>query len=293
MSGVEIKDRGVWVIDIETLAGLFTYIGYNIHTKEVVKFVIHKIKDNLKEFIEHLNQCKGHISFNGLGFDYPIIHYILKEYNKWKSLDLNRTQVIDLIYAKAQWIIESQNQNNEKKVYVSIPEKEVIIPQLDLFSIFHFSNKAKLTSLKWIQFSIDYLNIEEMPIHHSTKDISLDQIKEVLSYNENDVMSTYELYKIAIGETEHPLYKGIDKIQLRKDIIEEFNIKCINHNDVKIGDEINKLIYCKLSGINKYNLPKKGTFRSKIKVEDCVKIVPNFESLELLIYLNLNHHPML
>ncbi|MFK5284160.1 hypothetical protein ACI3PL_31735, partial [Lacticaseibacillus paracasei] len=73
------------------------------------------------------------------------------------------------------------------------------------------------------------------------------------------------------GDTNHPLYKGIDKIQLRKDIIEEFGINCYNYNDVKIGDEINKVIYSKLNNINKKELPKKGTFRKKIKVSDCIK----------------------
>jgi len=280
-----ILNRNVWCVDIETLAGLFTYTSFNIDTKEVVQYIIHKDKSELIQLIKHLKECKGHITFNGNNFDYPIIHFILLNWNKWIDI-YDEEYIIKLIYDKAQEIIESQNQNIGKKVYVSIPNKEVLISQLDLFKIWHFDNKAKLTGLKWIQFSIDYLNLEEMSIHHSTKDISLNQIKEIKSYNLNDVMSTYELYKITIGETEHSLYKGIDKIQLRKDIIEEFKIKCLNYNDVKIGDEINKHIYSKLSNISKYELPKKGTFRSKIKVIDCVKIFPNFQSLELQSFYN-------
>lgn len=124
-----------------------------------------------------------------------------------------------------------------------------------------------------------------MPIHHSTI-VDLTQIEAILAYNLNDVLSTYEFYNITIGNTEHPLYKGIDKIQLRKDIIEEFGINCINYNDVKIGDEINKIIYSKLSNISKYDIPKKGTFRTKIKVIDCIKIPVKFDSLELQHFYN-------
>lgn len=276
-----VEDRGLWVVDIETIKSVFTYTGYNIDTKEVVQYVIHKDLNQLRELYKHINECKGHITFNGLNFDYPILHFILTNYYSWLEFELSTTDIIDLIYQKAQWIIDSQKEEiNKKKVYVSIKEKDVLIPQLDIFSIFHFSNKAKITSLKWIQFSIDYPNIEEMPIHHSLDNITLEQVEDVKSYNLNDVMSTYELYRITIGDTEHPLYKGIDKVQLRKDIIAEFGINCINYNDVKIGDELNKIIYSKFKGITKYNLPKKGTFRDSIKVNDCIQPI-EFNDLSL------------
>jgi len=279
-----MQNRNLWVVDIETLASCFTYTGFNINTKEVVQFVIHKDKDDRNILLDHLRACKGHITFNGNNFDYPVIHYFMTEafYRYGTSEEL-----IEDLYNEAQRIIEIQNNENQiNKQYVSISEKKVLISQLDLFQIWHYNNKAKMTSLKWIQFSIDYSNIEEMPIHHSIKDITLEQVKDVLSYNLNDVMSTYELFKITKGDTNHPLYKGIDKIQLRKDIIEEFGINCYNYNDVKIGDEINKVIYSKLNNISKKELPKKGTFRKKIKVSDCIKHPISFESLELQSFYN-------
>ncbi len=65
----------------------------------------------------------------------------------------------------------------------------------------------------------------------------------VSDYCQNDVMATYEFYKVTIGDTEHPLYKGNDQIQLRLDIEKEFDIPCINYSDSKIGDEIIKKYY--------------------------------------------------
>jgi len=225
-----MQNRNLWVVDIETLKSVFTYTGFNIDTKEVVQFVIYKNRDNRNILLDHLRACKGHITFNGNNFDYPVIHYFMTEaFYKYGTTE----ELIDDLYNEAQRIIEIQNNENQtNKQYISISEKKVLIPQLDLFQIFHFNNKAKMTSLKWIQFSIDYPNLEEIPIHHSIKDITLEQVKDVLSYNLNDVMSTYELFKITKGDTNHPLYKGIDKIQLRKDIINQFNIKCINYTTI-------------------------------------------------------------
>jgi hypothetical protein len=287
---LNVFNRNIYVYDLETCASVITYTGYNIDTKEVVQYVLHKDRFELLELINHLEQCKGQIGFNNIGFDYPIIHYIMELVPKlirkaeeeflW---DESNEEIITLIYNKSQEIINAQDDDKYANL---IQEKNWKIHQLDLYKIWHFDNKAKRTSLKWIQYMIDYPNIEEMPINHSTDNITLEQVDSILSYNLNDVMSTYELFKITKGDTANPLYKGIDKIQLRKDIVAEFNIKCLNYNDVKIGDEINKTIYSKLSEINKYDIPKKGTFRKSIKVKDCIKKPIQFESLELQYFYN-------
>lgn len=282
-----VFNRQIWVYDIETLKSCFTYTGYNIDTKEIVQYVLHKDRFELTELITHLEQCKGQIGLNNIGFDYPIIHYILQNYKDWQFKRYNylieHEEIISLVYNKAQEIIQAQN---DDKFANQIREKDWKIHQLDLYKLWHFDNKAKRTGLKWIQYMIDYPNIEEMSLHHSTDNITLEQVDFILSYNLNDVMSTYELFKITKGDTLHPLYKGIDKIQLRKDILSEFKIQCLNYNDVKIGDEINKVTYSKLSGINKYDIPRKGTFRKSIKVKDCIKIPIQFESLELQHFYN-------
>mgnify|MGYP000452781067 CR=1 FL=1 len=73
-------NRKCWVYDIETLKSCFTYCAINVDTEEIVKFVLHKDRFDFDELISHLKECKGHIGFNNISFDYPIIHYILKEY---------------------------------------------------------------------------------------------------------------------------------------------------------------------------------------------------------------------
>lgn len=128
-------------------------------------------------------------------------------------------------------------------------------------------------------------NIEEMPIPHD-HNVLESEIQSILDYNKWDVIATYKFYLVTIGETEHPLYKGIDKIQLRKDIIKEFDIKCINYNDVKIGDEINKFKYCQLSGINKKELPKPNKQIKDFKFKDCFPEYMEFQTVEFRNFVN-------
>lgn len=280
-----MENKNVWVYDVETILRTFTYTAYNIDTKETVQFVIHESRNDLEEFIEHLYICKGHVGFNNLAFDGQIIQFIIEKSNSWinnqNNLFSSPSIIANEIYQYAQKTIEKANSG----AWGDYPEWKMKIPQLDLFKIHHYDNKNKMTGLKWVEYSLDLDNIEEMPIHH-TSEVTEDQIQSILDYNLNDVIATYEFYKITIGDTDHPVYKGVDKIQLRKNIIKEFNIKCINFNDVKIGDELNKIKYCEYSGKDKKNLPKPNKEIPKFKFKDCFPPYMQFKTTEFNNFVN-------
>lgn len=273
-------DKERWVIDIETMINFFSYCGFNIDTGETIIFIIHESNNQLLNFINHLKKCKVHITFNGISFDEQVIDYIIKNHDKWR--DKSGEEVANLIYIESQRVIEASNKN---EFFSLIPEWILPIETWDLFKIWHFNNRAKSSSLKWIQFSIDYPNIEESPLPHSKK-IERSDIKLLLDYNLNDVMSTYELYKITIGETEHPLYKGVDKLALRRDIKKEFGINCINYNDVRIGDELNKLNYCKEKKIEKKDIPKPFKVVKELTFGDCYPEYAKFGTEEFNNFIN-------
>ena len=139
-------DRKSWIYDLETLAGCFTITSYNIDTHEIFQSVLHKDRFEFHELIDHLNECRAQIGFNNNNFDYPIIHFILKNQYNWGHL--SKSQVITEIYNEAQRIINDQNPFGTQ-----IPLKEVKIPQLDLFRLWHFNNKARMQSLKGLLLS--------------------------------------------------------------------------------------------------------------------------------------------
>lgn len=123
-------------------------------------------------------------------------------------------------------------------------------------------------------------NIEEMPIHHtqwcSKKDTDL-----ILSYNKNDVEATYKFLLVTIGKTDYPLYKGKNKIELRSKLQNQFKIPCLNYPDVKIGEQLILSLYSQKTGINIYDLKKRGgTTRPFINLKDCIPHWANFESKE-------------
>jgi len=252
-------NRKTEVYDLETLAGLFSYTGLNTDTNKVTQFVLHKDKFELHELVTHLLTLKGQIGFNNLNFDYPIIHYILVNYRKWEDLVWESNweeKIISLIYQEAQRLISNQNKDD---FYPAIPDKYVKIKQLDLFKVWHYDNRARMTGLKALEIAMNYPNVMDMPIHHSTIDISLEDIKSILEYNLNDVLATYEFYK-----------RSEDKLNLRKQIFSKYNIDCINYPDTKIGEELVLKLYCEATNKNPNDVRKLRTYRSKLDFKDCI-----------------------
>jgi len=162
------------------------------------------------------------------------------------------------IYNEAQRIIEEQNKKDFNTI-VAIKQSEVLIPQLDLFKIWHFNNKARSTSLKALQIAMNYPNVMEMAISHTRDDISLEEIPSILEYNLNDVLSTYEFYK-----------RSIDKIDLRKSLRKTYNLPCLNWSDSKIGESLILKLYCDENKVNPYEIKKMRSNRSKIAFKEII-----------------------
>ena len=130
------------------------------------------------------------------------------------------------------------------------------------------------------------IKLEEMPIDHSQyvfeKDIDL-----VLNYNKNDVEATCQLLDYTLGNTEHPSYKGQDKIELRRSLKKKFNLDCLNFNDVKIGEQLILQQYCKLTGKDTWSVKKMKTYRSTIELKNCIPHWINLKTSEFKKVLNI------
>lgn len=129
-------------------------------------------------------------------------------------------------------------------------------------------------------------NIEEMPIHHSQY-IFEEQAKQILEYNKNDVLATYNFLKVTLGQTDYPLYKGKNKIKLRLDLNKQFKVNVLNKGDVPMGEELVLQLYSRASGISTWELKKcGGTPRPKgIPLKDCIPFWCKIESKEFSNFL--------
>ncbi len=256
--------RTHWVMDYETLSNCFIAVFESVNSIEQRIFTIHESQNNITEIIDFLenniSKNEWHVSFNGLSFDSQITEYLLR--NKSELLKEEPELIAGLIYKKAQDIITRSN-NGE---FSEFSPKDLQIQQIDIFKLNHWDNPAKRSSLKWIQYTMDWLNIKDMPIHHSSM-ITKDQIEDIIKYCINDVKSTKAIMLLSK-----------EQIALRKTLTNEYNIDLYSASEPRISKELFLYFLHKQTGISKWELKNMRTRRSKIIVKDIILPYINFKT---------------
>jgi hypothetical protein len=271
----------VVIYDIETMKELFLISIYDPELHEFITLGVGGEDNQIDLIAKYLDRYKDYywVGYNNLRFDAQVMEYIIRNFEDWHELSVQ--EICDKIYQKAQDTIHDANYD----VFAEYREDQLSLKQIDLFRINHYDNKNRRVSLKRLEFEMDLENIEEMPIHHGKIGLTDEDVQMIADYCENDVDATYEFYKVTTGNTEHPLYKGNNQIELRQDIFEEFGIPCLNYSDSKIGDEMIKKYYCSEKGIHYSELPKKGYFRKEVKAKNCIADYITFQTPELQQFL--------
>ena len=243
-------------MDYETLSNCFIAVFEDIKSEEQEIFVVHESKNDIVKLLtflmRNINYDEWHVSFNGLGFDSQITEHILQ--NADTLLEWSGEDIAKFVYSKAQDTIRRQNENE----FLEFSPRDLQIRQVDVFKLNHWDNPAKRSSLKWIQFSMDWKNIIDMPIHHSSM-IKADQIPSIITYCINDVKSTKQIMKLSKSQ-----------IDLRGTLTEEYGIDLYSASEPRISKELFMYFLSKETGIKKYDLRQLRTKRDKIVVKDII-----------------------
>ena len=248
--------RTHWVMDYETLSNCFIAVFEDIRSEDQEIFVCHESKNDIVELVEFLLRNKSldewHVSFNGLGFDSQITEHILK--NAEQLVEQNGKTIAKFLYNKAQDVIRRSNDGE----FLEFSPRDLSIRQIDVYKLNHWDNNAKRSSLKWIQFTMDWHNIVDMPIHH-TADVTAEQIPDIIRYCINDVKSTKQIMQLSKGQ-----------IELRRNLTQDYNIDLFSASEPRISKELFLLFLSKQTGIKKYDLRNMRTHRNKIVVKDII-----------------------
>lgn len=257
--------RTHYVMDYETLSNCFVAVFEDIKTDDQEIFVCHNSKNDILQLVTFLEKNialdEWHVSFNGLGFDSQITEYILR--NREQLLEQDGETIAKFLYGKAQEIINRQNTGE----FLEFSPRDLSIRQVDVFKLNHWDNPAKRSSLKWIQYSMDWQNIKDMPIHHSTAVTSPEQIAEIITYCINDVKSTKRIMHLSKSQ-----------IDLRRALTEEYKIDLYSASEPKISKELFLYFLSKQTGIKKFELKQMRTLRNKIVVKDIILPYINFKT---------------
>jgi hypothetical protein len=149
-----------YVYDIEVFPNVFTVAFEHAEAPLTWMFEISDWCNDSKEiiaFLQHLKEINARlVGFNSLGFDYPVLHTLIR---------MGHADAKTL-YDKAQAIIQSQD--NEDRWAHQVNPSDRFVEQIDLFKIHHFDNKARATSLKVLEFNMRSDDIQDLPFKVGT-----------------------------------------------------------------------------------------------------------------------------
>jgi DNA polymerase elongation subunit (family B) len=257
-----------FIYDIETYPNCFTFTLTNgSDIQETLEISDRKNEiDRLRNCFKYLKENEARlVGFNNLNFDYPVVHSVLTS----RRLPQTGSGIAKFAYEAAQYQIDSMKTTGFPR---TIPDKDTLIPQIDLYRIWHFDNKAKATSLKAIEFNMLSDSIQDLPFPVGTL-LSSEQIDMLIQYNLHDVLETYKFYK-----------ETLPGIKLREDLSTKYNMNFMNFNDTKIGKEY-FIMKLNESGISttRYENGRKvqnQTRRSEINLGNCLFDYYDFKTPE-------------
>lgn len=203
-----------WVYDCESYPNLFLLCAKNPFTGERRTFQISMLADERFELAKWLSEeVVAMIGFNNLFYDSPVLYHLITKCMNMRGRDLTLS-----VFQFGDKKIKNQGKFHK--------DGTPLRRQFDLFKINHFDNKAKMTSLKLLEFNLRVDNIRELPYPVGTH-LDREQMFEVIAYCHNDVDATEKLF-----------FKTLPGIELREALSPKYNIDFSNFNDVKIGEHI-------------------------------------------------------
>jgi hypothetical protein len=244
-----------YVYDIETYPNVFTLAVEHAQAPIRWSFEISDWCNDSRDIVAFLQYLKDTnarmVGFNNLGFDYPVLHTLIR---------MGRSDAATL-YQKAQAIINSQDESDDKWTHQVNPSDR-FVPQIDLFKIHHFDNKARATSLKVLEFNMRSDNIEDLPFPVGTT-LTQAQVPVLKRYNAHDVAQTKAFY-------EHTF----SMLKFREELTHKYSRDFINHNDTKIGKDY-FVMKLEEAGVACYDYGSKGrtprqTRRPSIALKDAI-----------------------
>ena len=265
-----------YIYDIETYPNVFTLATCSGDGK-VVR--VWEVSDRMNQTTEILNYLRHlaknkwrQVGFNNLGFDYPVLHWIMQQ-----AIEAKRNNQEYYINASEVYDFAMKQIQTARDGFASVVKTEdEIIPQIDLFKINHFDNKARMTSLKMLEFNMLSDNIADLPF----------PVGKHLTHSEIDVLKFYNLHDVA--ETKKFYHHNISAIRLREDLSKKYSYNFMNHNDTKIGKDYFILELEKHQKGICYTINARGhrkmnqTKHKSIKIKDCLFDYYDFKRPEFI-----------
>lgn len=252
---MKIREKPVYVYDIEVFCNVFHCTLLNTETEELFKFECSERKNNIDEMCNLFLKTKAYFcGYNNIHYDNPIVNYCIEFFSNSKY---TYDKICRSIFNLSNVITQDKDNIDSWKKWKYAKN----FCTLDLLTMLY--SKALRVSLKEMQVTMMYKNVQEFKCDWQAP-LNRYEIDDMIDYNINDVMSTYELLK-----------KCETDIKLRIDIEDNYKIRCLSKDGVGIGVDILKTKYLQQTGMQWEELESLRSPMEMISLKDV--ILPNIE----------------
>lgn len=219
-------EKSYWVYDIEVFENFFCIVVMNVQTEDEDYYIIHELRNDYEDFMnfmkKEIKKKSIFFGFNNLAYDSQIVEHMLA--NKKMFTDYEAVAICKNLWLLSNQIITSRDVVGFRLPY---PEYKLSFLNIDLFKLNHWDNKAKSASLKWIEYTMDWPNIQESNISFNALIKTKAEISETLSYCRNDVRATKRILDLSK-----------DLIKLRSYLTKTYGINLLSASEPKISKEL-------------------------------------------------------
>lgn len=253
-----------YVYDIESYPNVFSCTIKHPTLGTIWVFEVSERRNDSQELMAFVFAAAKHncrfVGFNNVGYDAQVIEHLI---GVWRQLGYFTAAHA---YQKTEQII---GRDWNDRFTGAVAEWNMTVPQVDLYLIHHFDNKAKMTGLKHIEFCMRSDNVGDLPFPAGTI-LMPKQIDVLLHYNLDDVNETCKFY-----------ISSLEAIKFRDELAASTGMSCINYNDTKIGKEYFRMkLEAVTPGITGTRKNPARTDRQQIALADVILPMIRYESEE-------------
>lgn len=242
------------IYDIEVFPNTFHCVLLNTDNEELYKFEISERKNQIRELVQFFTNPKYLLcGYNNKHYDDVIINYIIDYIDEMLCKSIY--DVTLSLFNLSQTIINLEDGNISK---IKRWKYANYFESMDLLTMM-FSSKLRV-GLKSMQITMQYQNVQEYSGDFGSF-LPKDKIDEMISYNINDVKSTYSLFNY--------LVKNGD-IDLRLFIEQEYGFNALSMDSVKFGETLIAKKVCEELHINKRQLEQMRSPMDNIPLKDVI-----------------------
>ena len=242
------------IYDIEVFPNTFHCVILNTDNEELYKFEISERKNQIRELVQFFTNPKYLLcGYNNKHYDDVVINYIIDYIDTMLCKSIY--DVTLSLFNLSQTIINLEDGNISK---IKRWKYANYFESMDLLTMM-FSSKLRV-GLKSMQITMQYQNVQEYSGDFGSF-LPKDKIDEMISYNINDVKSTYSLFNY--------LVKNGD-IDLRLFIEQEYGFNALSMDSVKFGETLIAKKVCEELHINKRQLEQMRSPMDNIPLKDVI-----------------------